>query len=89
MNWKAAFFIARRSMKGRGGMGRRDSTEMGKGTLKAPGGGLGGAIVALGISIVPLILVMTVSDGMIEGITRRYIETKSHHMQIGDRKSVV
>lgn len=83
MNWKAAFFIARRSMKGREGMGRRDSTEKGRGNLKAPGGGLGGAIVAIGISIVPLILVMTVSDGMIEGITRRYIETKSHHMQIG------
>jgi lipoprotein-releasing system permease protein len=44
--------------------------------------GLGGAILGIGISLVPLLLVLVVSDGMIEGITRRYIETKTYHVQV-------
>lgn len=44
-------------------------------------GGLAGAIVGIGISLVPLVLVMMVSDGMIQGITSRYIETKTYHIQ--------
>lgn len=46
------------------------------------GSGLGGAIVGIGISLVPLILVLLVSDGMIQGITKRYMETKSYHIQV-------
>ncbi len=41
-----------------------------------------GAILGIGFSIVPLITVMEVSGGMIEGITRRFIEIGSYHLQI-------
>jgi lipoprotein-releasing system permease protein len=82
MNWNAALFIARRAMVGRKAAGKSDAAPRHKSVLKTPSSGLGGAILAIGISIVPLILVLVVSDGMIEGITRRYIETKSHHLQV-------
>jgi len=45
-------------------------------------GGMAGAILGIGISLVPIVLVLIVSDGMIEGITRRYMETKTYHLQV-------
>ncbi|HCO49045.1 MAG TPA: hypothetical protein DIT55_06345, partial [Spirochaetaceae bacterium] len=50
---------------------------------------MAGAILGIGISLVPLVLVLVVSDGMIEGITQRYMETKTYHMQVSapDRMS--
>jgi lipoprotein-releasing system permease protein len=42
---------------------------------------MAGAIVGIGISLVPLVLVLVVSDGMIRGITNRYMETKTSHIQ--------
>ncbi len=50
--------------------------------LRHQGSGLGGAILGIGISLVPLLLALLVSDGMIQGITRRYMETKSYHIQV-------
>ncbi len=41
-----------------------------------------GAILGIGLSLVPLITVIEVSGGMIEGITRRFIEIGSYHLQI-------
>ncbi|MDY7026810.1 MAG: ABC transporter permease [Spirochaetota bacterium] len=41
-----------------------------------------GAVLGIGFSIVPLITVIEVSGGMIEGITRRFIEIGSYHLQI-------
>ena len=41
-----------------------------------------GALVCIGISLVPLIMVLTVSDGMIKGITERMIGLASSHMQL-------
>jgi len=41
-----------------------------------------GAVLGIGFSIVPLITVLEVSGGMIEGITRRFIEIGSYHLQI-------
>jgi len=41
---------------------------------------LGGAIFGVALSIVPLVVVLVVSDGMIEGITARYIEVGTYHM---------
>jgi lipoprotein-releasing system permease protein len=67
MNPGPAFFIAARSLLGR----RRKSA-----------GGMAGAILGIGISLVPLVLVLIVSDGMIQGITRRYMETKTYHIQV-------
>ena len=41
-----------------------------------------GAILSVAISLVPLLIVMQVSDGMIEGITARYIELSTYHLQV-------
>lgn len=41
-----------------------------------------GTILAVALSLVPLIVVMEVANGMIEGITRRLIEVGTYHMQI-------
>ncbi len=41
-----------------------------------------GAMFGIGISIIPLIIVLVVSDGMIEGITSRSIELGSSHMKL-------
>lgn len=43
-----------------------------------------GAVWGIGISIIPLVLVLVVSDGMINGITSRMIELGSGHIQIMD-----
>ena len=40
-----------------------------------------GALVCIGISLVPLIMVLTVSEGMIKGITERMIGLSSSHLQ--------
>ncbi len=41
-----------------------------------------GAMFGIGISIIPLVIVMVVSDGMIEGIMSRTIELGTSHMQL-------
>lgn len=41
-----------------------------------------GSILGIALSLVPLITVIEVSGGMIEGITRRFIEIGSYHLQI-------
>lgn len=43
-----------------------------------------GAIWGIGISIIPLVIVLVVSDGMIKGITSRMIELGSGHIQVLD-----
>lgn len=40
-----------------------------------------GAVLGISISIIPLYIVIFVSNGMIRGITDRYLETKSYHLQ--------
>ncbi len=40
-----------------------------------------GAVLGISISIIPLYIVIFVSNGMIRGITDRYLETKSFHLQ--------
>lgn len=47
-----------------------------------------GAIWGIGISIVPLVVVLVVSDGMIRGISSRIIELGSGHLQVLDLRSV-
>jgi ABC-type lipoprotein release transport system permease subunit len=39
-------------------------------------------IAGVALSLVPLILVLIVSDGMIYGITQRYIELGNYHYQL-------
>ncbi|MDR2370396.1 MAG: ABC transporter permease, partial [Treponema sp.] len=43
-----------------------------------------GAILSVALSLIPLIVVMEVSDGMIQGITARYLELGSYHFQAID-----
>jgi lipoprotein-releasing system permease protein len=42
---------------------------------------LRGAVLGVALSIVPLVVVLIVADGMIQGITSRYIETGTYHLQ--------
>lgn len=55
---------------------------------KAPDGGrdqarkaLAGAVLSVALSLVPLITVMQVADGMIQGISARYVELGTYHAQ--------
>jgi lipoprotein-releasing system permease protein len=41
-----------------------------------------GAIMGIGLALIPLIVVLEISSGMIEGITKRYMEVGSYHLQI-------
>ena len=43
---------------------------------------LTGAAVGIGLSLVPLMVVLEVSDGLIEGITRRFLEVGTYHLQV-------
>ncbi|MDR1933171.1 MAG: FtsX-like permease family protein [Spirochaetales bacterium] len=54
--------------------------------LKSAGAGgclrrIRGAILSVALSLIPLIVVMEVSDGMIQGITARYLELGTYHLQ--------
>ena len=40
-----------------------------------------GAALSIGLSLLPLIASIEVTDGMIDGITRRYLEVGTYHMQ--------
>ncbi len=43
---------------------------------------LRGAVLGIAVSLVPLIVVMEVSTGMIEGITARLLEVGTYHLQV-------
>lgn len=43
-----------------------------------------GAIAGIGVSLVPLIVVLVIADGMIEGSTRRIVELSSSHLRVSD-----
>jgi len=43
-----------------------------------------GAIAGIGISLIPLVTVLVVSDGMIEGISARIIELSTSHLRVAD-----
>lgn len=47
-----------------------------------------GAVWGIGISIIPLVIVLVVSDGMIKGITSRMIELGSGHLQVLDLRPI-
>lgn len=47
---------------------------------------LRGAIICIALSIIPLVVVLMVSDGMIEGITARIIGLNSFHIQINQTR---
>ncbi len=43
---------------------------------------LRGAILGIGLSIVPLLVVIVITNGMIDGITKRLIEINTYHAQV-------
>lgn len=47
-----------------------------------------GAILGIGFSLIPLIVVLEISSGMIEGITQRYMEIGSYHIQIKSNNTI-
>ncbi len=66
MSARLAFFLSSRMLRGRDGTGRY----------------LRGSIIGIALSLVPLIVVMEVSTGMIEGITARLLEVGTYHLQV-------
>jgi lipoprotein-releasing system permease protein len=64
---KAGFFIAFRYLLGRAGEGGRY---------------LRGAATGIALSLVPIIVTLIVSDGMIRGITDRHLELGTGHIQV-------
>jgi len=66
---KAAFFIALRYLWGRANEGGRY---------------LRGAAAGIAISLIPIIVTLIVADGMIRGITDRYLELGTGHLQVFD-----
>lgn len=67
MKTQAAFFIALRYLLGR---------------AKEGGRYLRGAAAGIALSLVPIVVTLIVADGMIRGITDRYLELGSGHLQI-------
>jgi len=66
MNARLAFFLSSRMLRGRDGTARY----------------LRGSALGIALSLVPLIVVMEVSTGMIEGITVRLLEVGTYHIQV-------
>lgn len=62
---RESLFLGLRALRGRGGTGRY----------------LRGAVAGIALGLVPLVVVMEVSTGMIEGITARLLEIGSSHLQ--------
>lgn len=63
-------FLALRNILGR----PRDNRDLARRTLR-------GAVLSVAVSMVPLVVTLVVADGMIQGITARYIELSSYHIQ--------
>lgn len=75
MRSPAALFLALR-IAGRGRGGGREA-----GSWGGSGRHIRGALVGIALSLVPFVLVLLVADGMIGGISARYLETWSYHFQ--------
>ena len=69
MNAKASFLFAKRIIFPKSGR------------LTIARKSLSGAILCIGISLVPLVTVLAVSNGMIDGITKRMISLSSSHVE--------
>jgi lipoprotein-releasing system permease protein len=59
-------FFTRRMLRGKAGTARY----------------LRGSVLGIAVSLIPLIVVMEVSTGMIEGITQRLLEVGTYHLQV-------
>lgn len=80
MKLRASLLLAVRFlMGGRGRGGRRRDGSRQEGGRR--GSRMRGGIIGVGLSLVPLVVVLQVTDGMIAGITSRFVETGSYHIQ--------
>lgn len=70
MNFKSALFYTSRMLFPRGSK----KTVGSKSII--------GAIVCIALSLIPLVVVLSVSDGMVEGMTERLINLSSSHIQL-------
>ncbi|MBN1241507.1 MAG: ABC transporter permease [Spirochaetales bacterium] len=68
-------FVAMRNLFGRRASGGRDLARK----------SLRGAVLSVAASVVPLVVVLVVTDGMISGITDRYVELGTMHAQVVPR----
>lgn len=75
MKTAPTLFIALRNLLGRRAAGGRDLARR----------SLRGAILSVAASVVPLVVVLVVTDGMISGITDRYVELGTMHAQVVPR----
>ena len=75
MNVKASILYATRML-----LSPSQKNVSGEGT--SAGRSIIGAVLCIALSLIPLVVVLTVSDGMIEGITSRIVELSSYHMQV-------
>ncbi len=66
MKARFVLFFGRRMLRGKAGTARY----------------LRGAVLGIAVSLVPLVVVMEVSTGMIEGITARLLEVGTYHIQV-------
>lgn len=71
MKLRFAFIYALRCL----GFGHNNSESNARKTLI-------GAVLGIGISLIPLVLVLVISDGMISGITSRLVELDSGHIKL-------
>jgi lipoprotein-releasing system permease protein len=62
-------------------LGKRSGNIKGRKIGETRHGTFWGAVFGVSISIIPLYIVIFVSNGMIQGITDRYLETKTAHLQ--------
>ncbi len=69
MRLRTSLFVAGRYLLGRGGEGGRY---------------LRGAAIGIAVSLVPLVVTLLIADGMIQGITERFVELGTYHAQAID-----
>jgi lipoprotein-releasing system permease protein len=69
-NTRNAFFIAGRYLGGRSSKGSRP---------------LVGAVLGIALSLIPIFVTLIVADGMIQGITDRFLELGTGHLQLWQR----
>ena len=50
---------------------------------------MAGAVICVALSLIPLVVVLVVADGMIEGITDRIVGLSSYHIQIEHRNNSI
>ncbi len=72
MKSRVVSFVAFRYLLGRGKEGGRY---------------LRGAAFGIALSLVPIVVTLVVSDGMIRGITERFLELGTYHLQAADRRA--